>query len=77
MSLIKDIFVENVNLLNKKQEHQVGRKVIRQDNCFSTRLTYACKKRRQLFYSIVIIKFETTEDMIKKLHIVKSQSKLK
>ena len=46
------------------------------DRHFSTRLPYANKKIREIYYSTVNSTYNTTEDMMKKLQSLRGKTKL-
>ena len=60
-----------------KQKHQIDKKVRRQDQCFSTRLPYADKKNREIYYSMVITTYNSTQEMIDKLQQLKGERELR
>ena len=59
-----------------KLKHQIDNKVHRQDNYFSTRLPFANKKIREKYFSMTNITYNSTEDKIDKLQLLKGKSKL-
>ena len=48
----KNWFCQNCECIINKQKHQIDKEVLRQDHNFSTRLPYATKKIREIYYSI-------------------------
>ena len=60
-----------------RQRHQIGKKVLRQDRDFSSRLNYANKKIRVIWMNMINTNYNSTEDMIKKLQQLKGKTKLK
>ena len=73
----KRYYCKNCEYIINKQKHQIGRKVLRQDHYFSTGLPYANKKIREIYYSMVITTYNSTEDMINKLQSFKNRKKIK
>ena len=73
----KGYYCHNCEYLINKQKHQVDKKVLRQDQNFSTRLTYANKCIRQIWIKIVNTKFNSTEEMVNNLQQLKGKTKLK
>ena len=55
-----------MNLLLTNQSTKLIKKVRRQDHKFSTRLTYANKKIREIYYSMAYTTYNSREDMIYK-----------
>ena len=53
LEFVKSYFCQNWEYTIIKQKHQIDKKVLRQDFYFSTRLSYANKKIRETYYSIV------------------------
>ena len=49
----KGYYCQNCEYIINKQRHQIDKRVLRQDHYFSTRLPYANKKIREIYYSIV------------------------
>ena len=62
-------------LLRNKNIRQI-KKVLRQDRDFSTGLSYANKKIREIEMSLVNATYNPTEDMIDKLQQIKGKTKL-
>ena len=73
----KGFYCKNCEYIINKQRHQINKKVLRQERDFSTRLSYANKKIREINYSIVNTKYNSTEDMNIKLQQLKRKTKLK
>ena len=73
----KGYYCRNCEYLINKQKHQVDKKVLRQDHNFSTRLTYANKRKREIWIKIVIINYNSKEEMVIKLQQLKGKTKLK
>ena len=65
-----------MNILLTNQNIKLIKKVRREDHIFSTRLPYANKKIREVFYSMVNTTYNSTEDMINKLQSLKGETKL-
>ena len=64
------------NFINK-QKHQIDKKVRIQDKYFSTRLSYANKKIRDIWLNMVNTTYKSTEDKINKLQELKEKTNLK
>ena len=60
-----------------KQIHQIDKKVLGQDHDFSTKVPYANKKIRDIYYFIVNISYNSTQNMNNKLQSLKGKTKLK
>ena len=60
-----------------KQNHQIDKKLLRQEKDFSTRLIYANKKIRDIWMNIVNTTYNSKEDMINNLRELKEKTKLK
>ena len=60
-----------------KQKHQIDKKVCRQDHYVSTRLTYASKKIRDIYSSMVTTNYNSTQVIINKLQSLKGKTKIK
>ena len=73
----KSYYCSNCEYIINKQKHQIDKKVLRQDHDFSTRLNYANKKIREIYINMVNTTYNSTEDMINKLHSLKGKTKLK
>ena len=65
----------NILLINKNIK--LIKKVRRQDHCFSTRLPYAKKTIIETNYSVVNTTYNSTQDMIIVLRMLKGKTKLK
>ena len=72
----KGYYCKNCEFNINKQKHQIDKKVLRQDHNFSTRLIYANKKIREIYYSMVNTRDNSTEYMIIKLQSLKGKTKL-
>ena len=72
----KGYYCKNREYIINKQKHQIDKKIRRQDHYFSTRLSYANKKIREIFINMVNTKDNSIEDMIDKLKF-KRKSKIK
>ena len=59
-----------------KQNYQIHKKILRQDHYFSTRLPYANKEFRELYYSMANTTYNSSKDMINKLQSLKGKAKL-
>ena len=68
---------EIVNILSINKNVRLIKKVLRQDPYFSTRLQHAEKKIREIKYSMANTTYNSSEDMINKLQILKGEIKLK
>ena len=73
----KGYYCTNCEYIINKQKHQIDKKVLRQDHDFSTRLSYANKKIREIWMNMVNTNYISTEDMINKLQSLKGKTKLK
>ena len=69
-------YCQNCEYIINKQKHQIDKEVLRQDLYFSTRLPYADKKIREIYYPMANTTYNTTQDMINKLQILKGKTKL-
>ena len=67
----KAYYCKNCEDIINKPEHQIDKKVLRQDHYFSTRLPYANKKIREIWMNMVNTNYNSTEDMIYKLQQLK------
>ena len=72
----KGYYCQNCEYIINKQKHQIDKKVLRQDQYFSTRLPYANKKIREIWMNIVKTTYNSSEDMINKLQELKGKTKL-
>ena len=70
-------YCKNCGYIINKQKYQIDKKVLRRCHDFSTRLNYANKKIKEIIYSLLVTKFNSTDDMIKKLQELKGKTKLK
>ena len=75
LELDKGYYCINCEYIISKQKHQIDKKVLRQSHDFSTRLNYANKKIREVFFNMVNTKYNSTEDMINKLQELKGKTK--
>ena len=73
----KGYYCKNCEFIINKRKHQIDKKVLRQERDFSTRLNYANKKIREIWMNMVNTTYNSTEDMINKLHELKGKTKLK
>ena len=73
----KGYYCRNCEYIINKQKHQIDKKVLRQGRHFSTRLTYANIKIRDIYINMVNTTYNKTEDMIDKLQSLKGNTKLK
>ena len=73
----KVYYCQNCEYIINKQKQQVDKKVLRQNQYLSTRLPYANKKIREMHYSMVNTTYNSSEDMISKLQLLKGRTKLK
>ena len=64
MEFDKGWYCQNCEYIINKPKHQIVRKVLRQDQDFSTRLPFANKKIEKIYFSVVDTICNTTEDMI-------------
>ena len=69
-------YCENCKHIINKQKHQIDKKVLRQDQDFSTIINYANKKIREIWMNLVNTTYNSTEDMINKLQELKGKTKL-
>ena len=63
----KGYYFPNCENIFNRPKHQIGEKVLLQCNNFSTRLPHANRKMEDISFSMMNIKYESTEDMIDKL----------
>ena len=73
----KGYFCQNCEYSINRQEHQIDKKVRRQDHYFSTGLPYADKKTREVWINKVNTTYNTTEDLIIMLQQLNCKTKLK
>ena len=66
-----------MNILSTNKNIRLIKKVLRQDYHFSTRLPYADKVIRELYYSLANSTYKSTEHMINKLQSLKGKTKSK
>ena len=62
----KSYYCKNCEYIINKQEHQIDKKVLRQERYFSTRLNHANKKIREFWMNMINTNYNST-DMNKKL----------
>ena len=77
LELDKGFYCTNCENIINKQKHQIDKKVLRQDHDFSSRLNYANKKILGIYINMVNTTYNSTEDMIEKLQLLKGKTKLK
>ena len=77
LEIDKGYYCQNCENFINKQKHQIDLKIFRQNHYFSTRLTYANKKIREINYSMVKSNYNLTQDMINKLQSLEEETKLK
>ena len=70
-------YFKNCEYFINKQKHRTDKKILRQNQYFSTSLQYANEKIREIFFSMVNTTFNSTEGMLKKVQLLKSKTKLK
>ena len=63
----KGFYCTNCENIINKQNHEIDKKVLRQDHDFSTRLNYANKKIIEIYINMVNTNYNSTEELIKKL----------
>ena len=73
----KGYYCQNCEYIINKQKHEIDKNVRRQDRDFSTRLSYANKKIREIYINMVNTTYNSTEDMIIKLQELKAKTNLK
>ena len=73
----KGYYCKNCEHIFNKQKHQIDKKVLRQDRDFSSRISYANKKIREIYINMVNTTYNSSEDMINKLQELKGKTKLK
>ena len=73
----KGFYCTNCEYIINKQKHEIDKKVRRQDHDFSNRLYYAIKKIREIYINMVNTTYNSSEDMINKLQLLKGKTKLK
>ena len=54
----------NCEFINNRPKNRIDEKVLRQDITLSTRLPYESKKKREICFSMVTTKYETTKEKI-------------
>ena len=80
-------YCQNCEYIINKQKHQIDKEVLRQDHYFSTIIIflllffysfiYADEKIREIYYPMANTTYNTTQDMINKLQMLKGKTKLK
>ena len=73
----KGYYCKNCEYIINKQKHEIDKNVRRQYRDFSTRLNYANKKIREIYIKMVNTNYNTTQEMIEKLQLLKGKTKLK
>ena len=73
----KGFYCTNCEYIINKQKHQIDKKNRRLDHDFSTRLSYANKKVREIYINMANTTYNSSEDMINKLQSLKGKTKLK
>ena len=73
----KGFFCTNCEYIINKQKHQINKQVLRQSHDFSSRLNYTNKKILEIYINMVNTNYNSTEDMIEKLQLLKGKTKLK
>ena len=73
----KGYYCKNCEYIINKQKHQIDKKVLRQDQYFSSRLNYAYKNVREIWTNMVNTTYKSTEGMINKLKQLKGKTELK
>ena len=73
----KGYYCRNCEFVINKQKYQIDKKILRQERDFSTRLSYANKKVREIWMNMVTTNYITKEDMINKLQQLKGKTNLK
>ena len=71
----KGYYCTNCEYIINKQKHQIDKKILRQYRDFSTRLSYAKRKIREIWMNMVNTTYNSTEDMINKLQQLKGKTK--
>ena len=72
----KGYHCQNCEYIFNKHKHQIDKKVLRQDHCFSIGLPYANKKITEIWMNMVNTTYNTTEDMIDKLQELKGKTEI-
>ena len=73
----KGYYCKNCDYIINKQKYQIDKKVLRQDHYFSTRLSYANKKIREIWMNMVNTTYNSTEDLINKITKFERKNKIK
>ena len=63
----KGYYCQYCELIFKKQNNEVEKKILRQDQSFSIRLPFANKKIKELYYAMGNTKRNSTQDKTDKL----------
>ena len=66
LEFLKGWYCKNCENIINKQKHQIDKKLRRQDQYFSTRLSYAKKKIREFWKNMINTIYNSTEDIFKK-----------
>ena len=74
---MKVTFVKIVNIISTRKNIKLIKKISGQYHFFSTRLPYANKNIRVIYYSILKITYSSTQDIIKKSQNSEGKTKLK
>ena len=72
----KGYYCQNCKYIINKQKHQIDKKFLRQSRDFLCRLTYANKKMREIYISMVKTTYKSTENNLNKLQQLKGKIKL-
>ena len=72
----KGYYCQNCEHIINKQKHQIDKKVLRQDQYFSTRLPYADKKIRKIWMNMVNTTYNSSKKMINKLQSLRGNTKI-
>ena len=73
MEIDKGYYCRNCEYIINQQKRQINKNVLRQDRDFSTRLNYANEKIRDIGMNMVNTNYNSTEDMVEKLHQLKNR----
>ena len=77
IEFVKGYYCPNCENIFNRPKHRIGEKVLLQYNNFSTRLPHANRKMEDIYFSMMNIKYESTEDMIEELRSLKGKTELK
>ena len=72
----KSYYCQNCEVIINEQKQQIDKKVLRKDHYFSTRLPFANKKIREICMNMLSTTYNSSEDMINKLLVLKGKTKL-